>query len=123
MPTWFHRGELPVASSDIRTARNALNDRTPSALSAFTTQTNVAEESERISNEITVAGINRATLLTVSNGKYSINGSNWIDTPTHVHLGDKVRLRHIASSSPNTSVVTTLTIGGVQGTFTSTTAA
>ena len=75
------------------------------------------------SNEITVSGINAPTAISVTGGKYSLNGGAFIATVGTVKTGDKVKVQHTASASLATKVDTILTIGGVRDTFSSTTAA
>jgi len=95
-------------------------DNTPSPF-GFASQNNRQLAIEVQSNPITVSGINMPSPISVDNGEYRINQGDWEDQPGTVLEGDTVTVRHISSSDYETSVVTTLTIGGVQGTFTSTT--
>ena len=97
-------------------------DTTPDAFT-FTDQTGVALSAVVTSNEITVSGINAPTAISISNGKYSVNGGAFIATAGTVKTSDKVKVQHTASASPATKVDTVLTIGGVVDTFSSTTAA
>jgi hypothetical protein len=87
----------------------------------FTDQTNVPLSSLRTSNTITATGIDYTTPLSISGGEYSINGGAWTSAAGSVVNDDTVAVRHTSSSSYNTAVNTTLTIGGVSDTFTSTT--
>jgi hypothetical protein len=95
-------------------------DTTPNAFH-FNDQTNVALSTLISSNVITVSGINASTSISVSGGEYSVNGGAYASTTGTVQNGDTVQVRHTSSSSFNTSVNTTLTIGGVSDTFTTTT--
>uniref|UniRef100_UPI0035ABEB8C hypothetical protein n=2 Tax=Thiothrix subterranea TaxID=2735563 RepID=UPI0035ABEB8C len=97
-------------------------DTTPDAFS-FTAQTNVARSSEMTSNSITVSGINTAAAISVTNGSYSINGGAFTTSPGLVSNGQTVRVRHTSSANYATKVDTSLTIGGVSSTFSSTTVA
>ncbi len=98
-------------------------DTTPNAFS-FATQTGVSPSKPVDSASITVTGIDTATAISVSAGSlYSINGATFTSTAGTVKQGDTVVVRHTASASYSASVTTTLTIGGVKGTFKSTTAA
>ena len=76
------------------------------------------------SESITVFGINTAAAISISGGEYSIgcNGTFSV-TSAIVANGDLVCVRHTSATSGSTSVTTTLTIGGVSGSFVSTTAA
>lgn len=105
------RGGAPVSSSDT----------TPDAFS-FTDQTNVSTSSTITSAAITVAGINAAATITISGGTYDINSSgSFTSSSGTVNNGDTVRARHTSSASNSTATNTTVTIGGVSDTFTSTT--
>jgi uncharacterized protein with beta-barrel porin domain/predicted thioesterase len=99
-------------------------DTTPDPFS-FTTQTGVALATSVVSNTITITGINTDVPISVVNGEYSINNSPFTSTPSNLLLspggGPQIRVRHSSAATPGTNTVTTLTIGGVNGTFTSTT--
>ncbi len=98
-------------------------DTTPDAF-AFVDQNGVPLSSPITSNAITVTGINSPATVTVSAGSfYSINGGSFVAAAGQVINGDTVRVQHTSSASLATAVDTTLTIGGVSDTFTSTTAA
>ncbi|GAB1386324.1 hypothetical protein MASR1M59_14720 [Melaminivora sp.] len=97
-------------------------DTTPDAFS-FSPQTGLALATLVQSNAITVSGINSAAAISVSGGEYQIGSGTWSSSAGTVNAGDSVRLRHTSSSSYSSSVSTTLTIGGVPGSFTSTTQA
>jgi hypothetical protein len=95
-------------------------DTTPDAFS-FTDQTDVALNTVIESNTITVSGINAAAAISVTGGEYSVNGGAYTASSGSVNSGDMVKVHHTSSASNSTSVNTTLTIGGVSDTFTSTT--
>lgn len=97
-------------------------DTTPSAFN-FAAQTNVTRSTEVTSASITVSGITAATPITVTGGEYSINGGAFTRSAGVVTNGATVRVRHTSSASDATQVDTTLTIGGIEGIFSSTTAA
>jgi len=97
------------------------NDTTPDAFS-FTSQTGVPLSTVTSSNVITISGINTATSISISSGSaYSINGGSYTSTSGTITNGQTVSVQHTSSSSNTANTTTTLTIGGVQGTFTSTT--
>ena len=73
------------------------------------------------STPITVGGINMPTSISIVNGEYQVNGGDWVTTPGTVDPLDSVRVRHVTSGDYETPVTTTLNIGGVEGTFTTTT--
>jgi len=72
---------------------------------------------------VTVSGLNTGTNIAVSNGQYKIGTGNYTTSSGSVVNGNQIRAGNNASSSFNTSVQTTINIGGVLGYFTSTTRA
>jgi len=109
-----------VASSTVQATPMPPPDSTPDPF-AFTAQTNVAPGAQVESNAITVAGINMPAAISVAGGQYQVNGGAWTASAASVNAGDAVKVRHTASASPATATTTVLTIGGVQGSFQSTT--
>ena len=97
-------------------------DTTPDAFS-FTPQTGVARSTLVQSNAITVSGINSTAAISVSGGEYQIGSGSWSSSAGTVNNGDTVRLRHTSNAGYSSTATTTLTIGGVQASFTSTTEA
>jgi hypothetical protein len=96
-------------------------DITPNAF-AFTDVSGVPTSTLEVSNSITVSGIEAATAISITGGEYELNGSGtWLTSSGTVVNGTTVRVRHTSSASLSSSVNTTLTIGGVSDTFTSTT--
>jgi uncharacterized delta-60 repeat protein len=69
------------------------------------------------SNEITVAGINAPSPISIEEGEYSINGGPFTIGDGFVEEGATVRIRVIAAGTYETTVQATLTIGGVSRTF------
>ena len=98
----------------------ATPDTIPEAF-AFVDQTNVARSSLTESAAITVAGINAASAITVVGGEYQINAGAWTAVAGTVTNGQTVKLRHTSSAGDATATNTTLTMGGVSDTFTTTT--
>ena len=74
------------------------------------------------SDSITVTGIDAPAAISVTGGEYSIGGGAYTSGTGTVTNGQAVRVRHTSSGDPATTVTTVLTIGGVNGTFSSTTA-
>jgi hypothetical protein len=97
-------------------------DTTPDTFS-FTAQTNVARSSAMTSNSVTVGGINAPAAISVFGGSYSINNGAFTSAAGTVSNGQTVRVQHTSSANYTTKVDTTLTIGGVSSTFSSTTVA
>lgn len=82
-----------------------------------------------VSNSVTVNFIAGSAAIGVSGGEYSVstdagnNWGGWTASPGTVNANDQVRVRQISSASNATLTTATLTIGGVSGAFTVTTAA
>lgn len=115
--SWLYQPLLP-ASAEIESS--SIPDTTPDQFT-FTDQTNVAINTVITSNSFTVTGINNDTAISVTGGSYNINGGAYQTTPSTVAGGEIITVRHTSSSSYSTATNTTLTIGGVSDTFTSTT--
>ncbi len=98
------------------------SDTTPDPFT-FTPLTGVAPSTVIASNVITVSGINAAAPISVTGGEYSVNSSAFTSAAGTVNNGYTVQVRHTSAATNSTSVNTTLTIGGVSNTFTSTTVA
>lgn len=97
-------------------------DTLPDAFS-FTAQNNVTPQAEIRSNEITLAGINAATNISITNGEYSINAGAFTSNFGSITPGDRVVVRHTASAAYGQKTTTTVNIGGVVSSFESTTVA
>ena len=95
-------------------------DSTPDAFS-FTDQTDVALSTVITSNAIIVTGISSPAPISISGGVYSINSGTYTSTVGTVTNGQSVTVQHTSSVANNTVTTTTLTIGGVSASFTSTT--
>lgn len=97
-------------------------DTVPDAFS-FASQTGLARNATATSAVVTVAGINAPAPISVTGGTYSINGGAYTASPGTISNGNTVRVQMVTPSTGLTSATATLTIGGVSGTFTATTAA
>lgn len=97
-------------------------DVTPDAFS-FTDVNGVARSATQTSNTVTITGISAATSVSISGGTYSKNGAGYTSGATTAVLNDTFAVRHTSSGSFSSAVNTTLTVGGVADTFTSTTLA
>ena len=100
-----------------------IEDSTPSAVS-FDDQTDVSVNTSVQSNTVTVQGINVQASLTITGGEHSVgcNGT-FSSAATIVNAGDSLCLRHTSASAYESTVITTVTIGGTPFTFSSTTKA
>jgi hypothetical protein len=94
-------------------------DTTPAAFS-FVTRVDVRPNDNRRSEPMTVTGFNSPAIITVSGplAMYNINGGEFTSAPGVVKSGDAIRAHHRASALPYGQTVSTVTIGGVAGTFT-----
>lgn len=97
-------------------------DTTPDAF-MFTDVVNANPASVNTSAAITVAGINEAAAISITNGTYSINGGTYTAAAGTVSNGQTVTVKATASTSLSTAVNAVLTIGGVSDTYTVTTIA
>jgi len=90
---------------------------------SFTDTTGVPLSSVSTSNSITVSGLTPglSTAVTVTGGEYAKNGGAWSTVATTAVNTDTFVVRHTNSAADFTATNTTLTIGGVSDTFTSTT--
>jgi alpha-tubulin suppressor-like RCC1 family protein len=112
-----------ATTTSVTATFNLVPDATPDPF-GFSAQTNVAPGTAVTSNTITPAGYNTPSGVMVSNGEYSIGcGGTFTSSPGTISPGQSVCVRHLASATPGATVTTTLTIGGVAGSFSSTTAA
>jgi len=91
---------------------------------AFADQSGVAASALITSAPVTITGLTGAAAVTVTGGQYSVGCAGaFVATPGSVNNGQTVCVRHTSAASASTPVSTTLTVGGVPDTFTSTTAA
>ena len=95
-------------------------DTTPNAFH-FDEQSDVTPNTVITSNRITVSGIDAAAEISVTDGEYAIDGSAFTSAAGTVSNGQTVTLRHTSSSLSTSATTTYLNIGGIRGSFTSTT--
>ncbi len=72
---------------------------------------------------ISISGLPASADITITGGEYSINGGEFTNLPGVVNNTDSVQVRLMSSSSYQTEVQATVTIGGVSDTFSVTTLA
>ncbi|MGQ0621550.1 MAG: choice-of-anchor Q domain-containing protein [Panacagrimonas sp.] len=97
-------------------------DTTPETFT-FTDVTGAALSTVQTSNAVTITGINTAAAISVTGGTYSIGcTATFTSLASTINNNQTVCVRHTASASSNTAVDTTLTVGSVSDTYTSTTA-
>jgi hypothetical protein len=118
---WFNRA---LTQSEIST----LIDSVPDSFS-FTPQTSMPLASVIVSNPITVTGIDATTDISITGGEYAVSGDGgsswgaWTSAAGTVSLNDQVKVHLNSSAIASTLTEATLTIGGITGTFSVTTAA
>ena len=115
-------GSTFYATNDTFTVTRTAQDSTPNAFT-FTDATGVARSTTQTSNQITITGITGSVSVSVSGGTYSKNGGSYTSSAGTASVNDTFRVRHTSSSSYETAVNTTLTVGTVSDTFTTTTLA
>jgi len=102
----------------ITTESESVSDTTPNPFT-FVDRTGIERSALTESNTITVSGIDTATTISISgdDGEYSINGGTFTSETGTVNNGASVKARVTSSSDYDTSVSTTLNIGGVSDSF------
>ena len=101
---------------------SALVDSTPDAFT-FTDASEVALSTPVTSDAVTITGTNAPAAVAVSGGEYSIGcTATFTAEPGSISPQQKVCVRHTSAATAETATQTTLTVGGVSGMFTSTTA-
>ena len=109
-------------STTFQSTTSAAADSIPDAF-AFTTQNAVTTNTVVESEAITISGFDTDTSLSISNGEYSLDGgSNYSAASSTLSPNSTIQVRHTSSSEHETSMITTLTVGGVEGYFESVTA-
>jgi hypothetical protein len=78
------------------------------------------------SSQVRITGIDVPTPISVQGGEYASDWSGMWDcggafttAPGTIQNGQFVCVRHASATTPNTTTTTTLTVGGIAGTFTS----
>ncbi|GAB4257310.1 MAG: hypothetical protein Kow0065_06490 [Methylomicrobium sp.] len=97
-------------------------DTTPDAFS-FPAQTEAPLNSTVASQSITVSGINAPAPISVVGGSYAVNNGGFTSASGTVNAGDRVTAQVQSANTHSTTTTATVTIGGVSGTFSVTTAA
>ena len=100
----------------------AAADVTPAPF-AFEALSDVSRNTMQVSNAVMITGIDDPVSITVTGGEYSINGGAFTNVPRTISNGQTVRVRHISSSEFLRMVSSTLRVGTVSETFSTTTAA
>lgn len=112
------------AGGAFRIIPDAASDTTPDAFEGLINDQFAAVVSTLYtSNSFTPVGYDSAASISVTGGEYSLDGGSWVSAPGSINPGQSVRLRGTSSGSASTTVNVALTIGGVVGTYSITTAA
>ncbi len=88
----------------------------------FAERTDMPRSSQVVSDPVFAEGITAPVPVSVTNGEYQVNGGGWTAVAGTVDPGDEIAVRLTMSANFATPVAATLTIGGVDGAFTATTA-
>ncbi|MFN4061571.1 MAG: SGNH/GDSL hydrolase family protein [Paracoccus hibiscisoli] len=117
------RGHARIAEA-VRVATGAalVSDTMPAAFT-FATVAGAAPSTAITSAEIEVEGITGPTPISITGGSHSINGAAFTSGAGTVRPHDRLRVRVTSAAAADTGVSAIVTIGGVTGTFTATTAA
>jgi hypothetical protein len=105
------------------TTSGSATDTTPDPLT-FIGKVDAELSTIYTSNSQAVASINAQVNVSITGGEYEKNGSGvWTTQNGTAVVNDTFRVRHTSSNLNSTTVTTTLTIGGIPSTFTTTTKA
>lgn len=96
------------------------SDAAPAAFS-FAPKSPVSMDIDVESAPIFISSVDAPAAISITNGEYSTDGQAFTTSPGVIHGGQSVVVRHRSASAPGTSRDTSLTIGGVNATFRSTT--
>ena len=88
----------------------------------FAAQTDIAAATLVTSNAVTLAEIGTNVPISIIDGLFSVNGAPVTNLPTTVKDGDIVTVRVTASANFGVTTTATLTVGGINKTFSVTTA-
>lgn len=91
-------------------------DTTPNSFSFSNIETSL-QDTWVESNTVTLAGFNAAASISISNGEYRVDNSDYTTNTSTVNVGQQVQIRVRSSSTVGESVTATLTVGGVSGSF------
>lgn len=118
---WPNRDDVVAALTG--TGVSGAGDTTPDAFT-FTDETDIAISTAKVSDAITVTGIDAETAISVTGDTgygYKKNGAACTATSGTVVVNDTVNACVTSSGSNSTSTAATVTIGGVSDTYTVTT--
>jgi hypothetical protein len=99
-----------------------VKDTVPEPLT-FTAVADAALNAPVTSTTLSITGINAATPISITGGKYSINGGAFVSTAGTINKGATITVQLTSATTFSTVKSAVVTIGGVKGTFKVTTAA
>jgi len=112
---------VTVGESNFEFSSTTVPDTTPDDF-AFTAVDGVLVGSSQTSDSVTISGIQVAVSVSIVDGEYSVGcTSNFTSSDGEISPETSICVRQNASTEYLTSKTTTLTIGGVEGSFVSTT--
>jgi hypothetical protein len=119
-PATSNADQADTDTDGIGDACDTPDDFTPDAFS-FIERTNVATNVYVTSEGRTVTGITGNAPVGVTNGQYSLDGGAFTNTAGTITNGQVLRVRHVSSAAPGTTVESAVTVGDYSTTFRSTT--
>jgi hypothetical protein len=123
MPTDTTLSVGGVSDTFTSTTAAAPPDTTPEPF-AFADRTDVALNVPVISAPVTIAGLTAVAPVSVTGGDYAVGCTGaFVDTAGTVANDQTICVRHTSAAANGTQTSTTLTVGGISDSFTSTTVA
>jgi hypothetical protein len=110
-------GRAIIPYNIITMADPFVTDTTPNAFSFGFKKDQALGATNVESNPVTITGINTVANISIAGGEFSINGAPYTNVATTVDNEDNVTVRHDASATAGTQVDSIVTIGGVDGKF------
>ncbi|MGI9213425.1 MAG: hypothetical protein ACR2HF_13215, partial [Methylococcaceae bacterium] len=95
-------------------------DTTPDAL-VFASKDTVELGALVVSEPVSITGLTATAPISISGGRYSVNGGSWVSTAGTVKNGDRVAVQVVAAGQYQASSQASLNVGGVMGVFSVTT--
>ncbi len=109
-----------ASPADNGDGKSDITDITPDDFS-FTELADQEPSSQVTSNEVTLAGLDDNTAISIENGSFSINGADFTLDAAQVNAGDSIVVALTTASNYQAPVSATLTVGTASVTFSATT--
>jgi len=114
-------GSGSSSKSSASSSSSVAPDTAPDGFS-FTSQNNVTRGDAIISNTVTIAGIDAASPVSITNGEYAIGDvDEFVTTAGTITVGETIKVRVTAPSGFDETQAAELNVGGVKATFSVTT--